>query len=94
MHNMNRLKNKRKVEEGSKIFDAYFGACENDNLDTVVVFIGGSFGFGGKIMEYPCFKWNEKTFAVTGYDHYNGHFSGYTNRADIFELYIAEVVFE
>lgn len=88
---MKKLKNNRKVESG-KIFNAYFKACENDKLDRVIVEKGLPFGQGYYVREYTSFEWNGKTFAVTGYDHYNGHFSGFTDRAAIFALYIAEVV--
>lgn len=88
---MKNLKNNRKVESG-KIFNAYFAACENDKLDTVIVEKGRPFGYGYYEEEYPSFVWNGKTFAVTGYDHFNGHMSKFTDRAAIFGLYIAEVV--
>src|SRR5699024_5347657 len=77
-HKMNTLKNNRKVESG-KIFNAYFEACENDKLYRVLVEKGLPFGRGYKTKEYSAFEWNGKTFAVLGYDHYNGHFSGFTD---------------
>ena len=88
---MNTLKNNRKVESG-KIFNAYFEACENGKLDRVIVEKGRPFGRGYWVEEYTSFEWNGKTFAVLGYDHYNGHFSGFTDGAAIYGLYIAEVV--
>lgn len=88
---MNTLKNNRKVESG-KIFNAYFDACENDKLGVVTVKKGLPFGRGFVEEEYTSFPWNGKTFVVTGYDHYNGHISRFTDRATIFGLYIAEVV--
>lgn len=86
-----KLKNTRKVKSG-KIFNAYFEACENDKLGRVKVKKGLPFGRGYYEEEYTSFQWNGKTFAVMGYDHYNAHFSGYTDRNAIFGLYIAEVV--
>ena len=88
---MNTLKNHRKVESG-KIFNAYFESCNDKKLDTVIVEKVRPFGRGRYNQEYTSFEWNGKTFAVTGYDHYNGHFSGYTDRSSIYGLYIAEVV--
>lgn len=88
---MKNLKNNRKVKSG-KIFNAYFAACENDKLDTVIVEKGLPFGRGFYSKEYRAFEWNGKTFVVTGYDHYNGHFSRFRDRNAIYGLYIAEVV--
>lgn len=88
---MKTLKNNRKVESG-KIFNSYFDACENDKLGRVIVKKGLPFGREYVEEEYTSFEWDGKTFAITGYDHYNGHFSGFTDRAAIFGLYIAEVV--
>lgn len=86
-----KLKNTRKVKSG-KIFNAYFEAYENDKLGVVTVKKALPFGRGCVEEEYTSFPWNGKTFVVTGYDHYNGHFSGFTDRNAIYGLYIAEVV--
>lgn len=87
---MNTLKNRRKVESG-KIFEAYFEACKNGKLGRVLVRRSLPFGRGHEDKEYRSFQWNDKTFAVTGYDHYNGHLSNYTDRDSIYGLHIAEV---
>lgn len=87
-----RLINRRKVESG-KIYNAYFDACENDELYTSVYTKKAPFGGGwSEDVEVQCFDFNEKTYAVLGYDHFNGHMSGFSDPAAIFGLYIAELV--
>lgn len=86
------IKNRRKIESG-KIFDAYFDASEKDKLDTVIIQKGRPFGAGTYPEEYPSFDWNGKTYAITAYDHHNGHFSKFTDRSAIYGLYIGEVIF-
>lgn len=82
------LKNHRKVESG-KIFDAYFNA---EHFQTQIE-KKRPFGLrGGWEETVTAFNFNGKTYAVTGYDHFNGHFSGFTDRAAIFGIYIAEIV--
>ena len=88
---MKTLKNNRKVTKGH-IFNAYFEACEHGILSRVKVSKGLPFGRGNYEKEYSCFNWDNKTFAVLGYDHFNAHFSGYSDRSSIYGLHIAEVV--
>ena len=78
------LNKNRKIESG-KLFDAYFESAANKDFDTVYI--------DGENREYRCFDFEKKTFAVTGYDHYNGHLSGYTDQAAIYGLYISEVAY-
>lgn len=79
------LKRERKVQEGSMIFDAYFEGTYQKNIT-----VGK--GWAATQTAKDCFKVGEKEYAVTGYDHYNGHFSGFTDRGAIFGIFVAEVV--
>ena len=86
------LKNRRKVESG-KLFDAYFLAAENGEMEEVIIEMSFPFGRGKYEVLKPCFDWNGKTYAVLGYDHFNGHISGFSDRAAVFSISIAECVF-
>ncbi len=83
---MKTLVNRRKVEKG-RIFNAYFDA----NLYEIEVTRSRPFGAGTYQENVKVFDFNGKTYAILGYDHFNGHFSGYKDPAAVFGLRIAEV---
>lgn len=87
-----KLKNRRYVASG-RLYNAYFAACDNDTLGTVLVEKKRPFGLrGSTIKEYTTFPAGEKTFAVVAYDHFNGHFGHFSDPSAIFGLRVAEVV--
>lgn len=83
---MKTLGKKRKIESG-KLFNAYFDA----ELYQVEIRKGLPFGRGWYDETVNCFEVNGKEYAVLGYDHFNGHFSGFMDRTAIFGIYIAKV---
>lgn len=80
------LTNRRKVYSG-RIFNAYFNA----EIFQTEVEKGLPFGRGVCDRIVNAFNFNEKTYAVLGYDSFNGHFSAYKDRAAVYGLYIAEI---
>lgn len=89
---MTTLKNYRTVESGH-IWNSYFNAAQSGNLDFEVIEKKAPFGLrGGSEETMPTFKSGGKTYAVRGYDHFNAHFSGFTDETAIYGLHIAEVV--
>jgi len=83
---MKTLSNKRKVESG-RIFNAYFEAEPYE----VEITKTRPFGRGSYNEIVGAFDFNEKTYAILGYDHFNGHFSGFNDRAAVYGLLIAEI---
>ncbi len=47
-------------------------------------------GFSKK--DVNVYSHKEKKYIITGFDHFNGHFSNFTDPASIFEIYVKEVV--
>lgn len=86
------LKNYRTVESG-RIWNDYFKAAKSDSFDFEVIEKKAPFGLrGGSEITMKTFESNGKTYAVRGYDHFNAHFSGFTDETAIYGLHIAEVV--
>lgn len=81
-----RLRNKRKVESG-RIFNAYFNA----EIYPIEVEIGIPFCTDTYSKIVSAFDYNSKTYAVLGHHHFNGHFSGYKDKAAVYGLIIAEI---
>jgi len=80
------LANRRKVESG-RIFNAYF---EAETYQTKVE-KGRPFGAGTYDVTVEAFDFNGKTYAILDYDHFNGHFSGFKDKAAVYGLSIAEI---
>jgi hypothetical protein len=80
------LANKRKVQSG-RIFNAYFDSV----LYQTEVEKGRPFGTGSYDVTVTAFDFNNKTYAVLGYDHFNGHFSNYKDKSAVYGLFIAEI---
>jgi len=86
-----RLKNYRKVSSGM-IYESYFKAANSDKINFELIEIGLPFG-GSKEVVYKVFEAeNGKNYAVRGFEHYNGHFSGFTDENSIISISIAEVI--
>lgn len=49
----------------------------------------------GALIEYECetFSHNGEIWAVIGFDHYNGHFSGFTDQFAVKRIQIKPIVF-
>jgi len=86
-----KFKNRRKIKKG-KIFNAYFDACRKKTLDQILWEKQLPFGTGYKDVELTTFDYKGKTYAVMSYDHFNGHFSGFSDPASVFGLTISEVI--
>lgn len=83
---MNTLANRRKLQSG-KIFDAYF----NSEIYQTEIEKGVPFKTHTVTCTVNAFDYNGKTYAVLGYDHFNGHFSGFKDRSAVFAITIAEI---
>lgn len=84
-----KLKNRRKVEGNSRIFIDYF----NTEVEIKKITKNRPFGGGSYLEEHLCFfaESTGKWYAILGYDHFNGHFSGFKDPSAVYGLYIAEV---
>jgi len=80
------LTNRRKIESG-RIFNVYFEA------ETYQTKVEKSRPFGAETynITVEAFDFNGKTYAILGYDHFNGHFSGFKDRLSVYGLFIAEI---
>lgn len=74
---MSALKNHRKITSG-KIWDSYFETAKKGGLYP---------DEKGR----PIFNANDKEYVVISYDHFNAHFSRYSDENAIFSMRIAEV---
>lgn len=74
---MSTLKNHRKITSG-KIWISYFKAAKSQKLYP-------------NEKGQPVFESDGKDYVVTSYDHFNAHFSGYSDENAIFSMRIAEV---
>jgi len=83
---MKTLANRRKLESG-RIFNAYFEA----EIYPVEVTKGRPFGAGSYKEYVSAFDFNGKTYAILGYDHFNGHFSDFKDKSAVYGLLIAEI---
>ncbi len=86
------LKNHRTIESG-KLWNAYFSQAKADKLDFEVIEKKAPFGLrGGTEKTVQTFNCDGKKYAVKGFDHFNAHFSGFTDESSIYGIHIAEVV--
>ena len=90
---MSTLKNHRTIKSG-KLWNAYFEQAKTGHLGFEVVEKKAPFGRRWHYEEnYNTFRSNEKIYAVKGFDHFNGHFSNFTDESAIQAIHIAEVCF-
>ena len=86
------LKNHRTIESG-KLWDAYFTQAKSGQLDFELIEKKAPFGLrGGTEKTMKTFEFNGKKYSVKGFDHFNAHFSGFTDESSIYGIHIAEVV--
>ena len=87
------LKNNRTIKSGGKLWRAYFEQAKAGQLDFEVIEKKAAFGLGyGSEKTVQTFECDGKKYAVKGYDHFNAHFSGFTDESAIYGIHIAEIV--
>ena len=77
----------KKHKASEKVYNAYFEACENNTIYQDCIEKEN-----GEMKIIDCFKSENTTYAVRGYDHFNGHFSGFRDQSAIFNIYVSKVI--
>jgi len=76
------------VSEGSELFNAYF---ENELKEILVrkfaPFTGQPYDVVAK-----AFVFEGQTYAVMGYEHYNGHLSNFRDKTTIFKIKLSKLI--
>lgn len=68
----------------SKIWKSYFKAAKEDTLQLQEC---ATKDYSSR--NFQTFTLGSKTYAVTSFDHFNGHMSNVTNEAAIYAIYVA-----
>ncbi|HSH50426.1 MAG TPA: hypothetical protein VK982_01745 [Bacteroidales bacterium] len=87
---MKKLGRRNYYAKGSKKFEAWYNAMTNDKMYEIEVRRHKNFDWWDETD--LVFDFNGKTYSECGIDNFNGHFSGYTDRAALYGVYLREVV--
>jgi hypothetical protein len=89
---MKTLAEKKYYEEGTELFEAWLNARKKDGffIETVTV----------RPVKYKhftyeedvwCFEHKGKAYTECGIDHFNGHFSNFTDRSALYGVYLRQI---
>ncbi len=89
---MKTLAEKKYYEEGTELFEAWLNARKKDSffIETVTVRPVKYKHFTYEKDVY-CFEYKGKTYTECGVDHFNGHFSNFTDRSALYGVYLRQV---
>lgn len=87
---MKALGRRKYYEIGTKMFEAWYKA--NTGNKTYQITIRKYKNFKSWTEDCVAFDLNGKTYTEDGIDHFNGHFSGYTDRSALYGVYLREII--
>lgn len=76
----------RKTKQEGNVLESYFDAAQNEELGHIEIK-----GKKGQREDYETFEHEGDKHAIVGYEHCNGHFSNYTDKAAVFAVLTKKV---
>lgn len=89
---MKTLAEKKYYEEGTELFEAWLNARKKDGffIETVTV-RPIKYKHSTYEKDVYCFEHKGKAYTECGVDHFNGHFSNFTDRSALYGVYLRQI---
>ena len=89
---MKTLGEKKYYEEGTELFEAWLNARKKDSFFVETVTVRPIKYKHSTYEKYVyCFEYKGKAYTECGIDHFNGHFSNFTDRSALYGVYLRQV---
>lgn len=89
---MKTLAERKYYEEGTELFEAWLNANKNDKFYTETVTVRPikykHFTFWEDVW---AFDYKGRAYVECGIDHFNGHFSNFTDRSALYGVYLRQI---